>query len=233
MLSMLRITLMIIWTFSLMLFAPLFIPFTLNRQFPLMVARTVFGPVLMRIAGVKLTVKGKENVPQNEPVIFIANHCSHLDIGVLCGSLPVNLHFLGKKELMWTPVVGWYMFVAGHIFVDRSNRKKAIVSIAKAADKISKGKSLMIFPEGTRSKSGKIGVFKKGAFHLALQANVKIIPVTINGTYKVWKPDSSQINPGKVTVFIGKPIDQTQYSKENISAFVNEGVNRILENLKE
>lgn len=223
---------MIVWTFSLMLFAPLFIPFTLNRQFPLMVARTIFGPVLMRIAGVKLTVTGKENIPTNEPVIFIANHCSHLDIGVLCGSLPVNLHFLGKKELMWTPVVGWYMFVAGHIFVDRSNRKKAIVSIAKAAKKISKGKSLIIFPEGTRSKSGKIGVFKKGAFHLALQANVKIIPVTINGTYKVWKPDSSQITPGNVTVFIGKPIDQKQYSKETISAFANEGMNRVLENLK-
>lgn len=223
---------MIIWTFSMMLLAPLFIPFVLNRQFPLMIARTIFAPVLMRIAGVKLTVHGKENVPKNEPVIFIANHCSHLDIGTMCGSLPVNLHFLGKKELMWTPVVGWYMFVAGHIFVDRSNRNKARVSIAKAANKISKSKSLMIFPEGTRSKTGEIGAFKKGAFHLALQANVKIVPVTINGTYQVWKPSSFQITPGNVTVFIGKPIDQKQYSIENISAFVNEGKNRILENLK-
>ena len=222
---------MISWTFSLMLITPLFIPFTLNRQFPLIVARTVFAPVLMKIAGIKLTVTGKENVPKNEPVIFIANHCSHLDIGCLCAALPVNLHFMGKKELIFTPVVGWYMFVAGHIFIDRSNKKKAILSIAKAAKKISEGKSVVIFPEGTRSKSGKLGVLKKGAFHLALQANVKIVPVTINGTFNVWKSGAFKITPGNVSVIIGKPINQTQYSKATIANFTKEGTERILENL--
>lgn len=214
-----------------MLIAPLFIPFTLNRQFPLMVARTVFAPVLMKIAGVKLTVTGKENVPKNEPVIFIANHCSHLDIGCLCAALPVNLHFMGKKELIFTPVVGWYMFVAGHIFIDRSNKKKAILSISKAAKKIAEGKSVVIFPEGTRSKTGKLGTIKKGAFHLALQANVKIVPVTINGTFNVWKSGSFKITPNNVSVIIGNPIDQSAYNKINLADFVKKGTEKISENL--
>ena len=89
-----------------MVIAPLFIPFTLNRQFPLFVARTLFSSLVMKIVGIKLKVHGVENVPTDKPVIFVANHCSHLDIIVLCRSLPVNLHFIGKKELAWIPIVG-------------------------------------------------------------------------------------------------------------------------------
>ncbi|MBL1231861.1 MAG: lysophospholipid acyltransferase family protein [Vicingaceae bacterium] len=220
MISYLRITLMIIWTFSLMLIAPLFIPFVMNRQFPLMVARTVFAPVLMKIAGIDISVSGKENVPTDKPVIFVSNHFSHLDIGCLCYSLPKNLHFIGKKELIWTPVVGWYMWVAGHIFVDRTNKKKALKSITKAAKKISEGKSVVLFAEGTRSKTGKVESFKKGAFHLALQAGVDIVPVSIKGTYEVWKSGTNTITPGKVSVIIGKPIDSSKFDKNNINNFV-------------
>mgnify|MGYP003643916989 FL=1 len=188
--SFLRLFFLFVWTFLLMLIAPLFIPFTFNRQFPLVLARTVFSPVLLWIAGVKLTVKGRENVPLNKPVIFVANHCSHLDIGTLCRSLPVNLHFIGKKELIWAPVVGWYMWVAGHIFIDRRNKQKAIKSLAKAAQKIKSGKSVVMYAEGTRSKDGKLGVFKKGAFHLAVQSGVAIVPISIKGTFNVWSANS-------------------------------------------
>lgn len=212
---------MFVWTFLLMLIAPLFIPFTFNRQFPLMVARTVFAPGLLWIAGAKLTVNGRENVPLNRPVIFVANHCSHLDIGTLCKSLPVNLHFIGKKELIWAPVVGWYMWVAGHIFIDRSNKKKAIKSLEAAAEKIKSGKSVVMYPEGTRSKDGNLGVFKKGAFHLAIQSGVAIVPVSIKGTYNVWPANSNKITPGNVYVEIGKPIESVNYSKETIKGFIS------------
>ena len=220
MISYLRIILMVLWTFSLMLVAPLFIPFVMNRQFPLMVARTIFAPVLMKIAGINISVSGKENVPNDRPVIFVSNHFSHLDIGCLCYSLPKNLHFIGKKELIWTPVVGWYMWVAGHIFVDRSNRNKAVKSIAKAAKKINDGKSVVLFAEGTRSKTGKVESFKKGAFHLALQSDIDIVPVSIKGTYEVWKSGTSTITPGKVNVSIGKPIHSSKFNKNNINDFV-------------
>jgi 1-acyl-sn-glycerol-3-phosphate acyltransferase len=205
-----------------MLIAPLFIPFTLNRQFPLLVARTVFAPGLLWIAGAKLTVKGRENVPLNKPVIFVANHCSHLDIGVLCKSLPVNLHFIGKKELIWAPVVGWYMWVAGHIFIDRNNKKKAIKSLEAAAQKIKSGKSVVMYPEGTRSKDGKLSVFKKGAFHLATQAGVAIVPVSIKGTHNIWPATSNKITPGKVFVEIGAPIESTNYNRQTIQQFITD-----------
>lgn len=220
--SVIRLVSLMIWTLSLMLFAPFFIPLTFNRQFPLFVARTLFSRGLLKIAGAKLTVYGTENVPTDKPVIFIANHCSHLDIGVLCRSAPVNLHFIGKKELMWVPIVGWYMVVAGHILLDRSNKKKAIVSLKKAAMKIKSGKSVAIYPEGTRSKTGELGVFKKGAFHLALEAGVSIVPVHIKGAYELWPTHSNTITPGNVIARIGKPIDSSKYSKKNVKDFVAE-----------
>ena len=226
---MIRLVFIVLWTFLLMLLAPLFIPFTFNRQFPLYVARTLFSTVLMKIAGINLTTIGVENVPKNKPVIFVANHCSHLDIGCLCKSIPVNLHFIGKKELIWMPVVGWYMFIAGHIFIDRSNRKKAVLSLKKAALKIKNGKNVVMYPEGTRSSTGLIGDFKKGAFHLALDANVSIVPVHIKGTFNVWPKKSIKLTPGDVVVRIGKPIDASNYSRNSMKEFVGEAKSAIEE----
>ncbi len=220
MVSAIRLFFGLSWTFALMLIAPFFILITFNRQFPLTLARTVFPPVLMWIAGIKLKTIGQENVPKNESVIFVANHCSHLDIGCLCGALPVNLHFIGKKELMFVPFVGWYMLMAGHIFIDRKSRSKSITSLKKAAIKIKNGKSVAMYPEGTRSKTGELGVFKKGAFHIALDAGVSIVPVHIKGTYNVWPATSNKITPGDVIVRIGKPIDSSEYTKHTIKDFV-------------
>ncbi len=222
MISAIRLFFMVFWTFLLMLIAPLFIPLTFNRQFPLYVARTLFSTVLIWISGIKLKTFGAENVPKDKPVIFVANHCSHLDIGCLCKSVPINLHFIGKKELIWTPVVGWYMFIAGHIFIDRSNKKKAIESLNKAAKKIKAGKSVVMYPEGTRSRTGEVGAFKKGAFYLAIDAGVPIIPISINGTYKVWPAKSLKVTPGNVIVRIGKPIDSSKYTKSTIKEFIEE-----------
>ena len=229
MIFVLRLFFSFLWTFILMIIAPFFTLITFNRQFPLMVARTFFSPVLMWITGIKLTTIGKENVPKKEPVIFVANHCSHLDIACLCNALPVNLYFIGKKELMWTPIIGWYMLVAGHIFIDRKSRKKAITSLKQAANKIKKGKSVVMYPEGTRSETGEVGVFKKGAFHLAKQAGVKIIPVSINGTFKVWPKNSTKITPGKVLVKIGKPIDTQNYTDKSLRNLMEEARNTIID----
>lgn len=227
MISVIRMFFLFFWSFSLMLLSPFFILITFNRQFPLMLARTVFAPVLMWLVGAKVKTLGRENVP-DEPVIFISNHTSHLDIGCLCGALPVNLHFMGKKELMWTPVIGWYMLVAGHIFIDRKSRKKSIASLQVAAQKIKQGKSVVMFPEGTRSETGELGVFKKGAFYLALQAGVKIVPVHINGMHKVWPKNSNTITPNNVEVKIGEPIDTSEYTKDNVKELMKDARNKVL-----
>ena len=229
MISAIRLFFLLFWTLSLMFFSPFLILLTFNRQFPLVIARTLFSTILLKIAGAKLTTYGVESVPTDKPVIFIANHCSHIDIGILCKSLPLNLHFIGKKELAWVPIVGWYMFVTGHIFIDRSNKRKAITSLKKAAVTIRNGKSVIMFPEGTRSKTGEISEFKKGAFHLALDAEVSIVPVHIKGTYSLWPATSNTITPGNVIVHIGKPIDFSKYTKKTVKIFAAEAKTAIEE----
>jgi 1-acyl-sn-glycerol-3-phosphate acyltransferase len=108
------------------------------------------------------------------------------------------------------------MFIAGHIFIDRSDRRKAVTSLKAAALKIKQGKNVIMFPEGTRSKNGKLAAFKSGAFHLALDAGVNIIPIHIEGTHEIWPATSNKITPGKLTVNIGKPIDTSKYSKKTV-----------------
>lgn len=228
MMSIFRLFFLFFWTLSLMFISPLFILFTFNRQAPLVVARKFFAPGLMWFAGAKLTVIGQENVPKDKPVVFVANHASHLDIGCLCAALPVNLHFIGKKELMYFPIVGWYMLLAGHIFIDRKSRVKAAASLKQAALKIREGKSVVMYPEGTRSSDGKINAFKKGAFHLAMDAGVQIVPVSLQGTEKVWPKTSNKITPGKVIVRIGKPIDSSDFTKKTVRDFVEQTRNAVI-----
>lgn len=227
--SAIRLLFIFIWTLSLMSFAPLMILVTFNRQAPLYVARTLFSRGLLWLAGSKLSVSGVENIPKGKPAIYVANHCSHLDIGVLCRVAPVNLHFIGKKELAWVPIVGWYMFIAGHIFIDRRNRRKAITSLRAAALKIKTGKNVIMFPEGTRSKNGELGAFKSGAFHLALDAGVNIIPIHVDGTHEIWPTTGNKITPGKLTVQIGKPIDTSKYTKKTVKELMAETRNAVKE----
>ena len=220
--SAIRLLFLFTWALSLMFFAPLMILATFNRQAPLYVARTLFSRVLLWIAGAKLTVTGIDNIPKGKPAIYIANHCSHLDIGVICRASPVNLHFIGKKELAWVPILGWYMFIAGHIFIDRSDRRKAVSRLSAAALKIKSGKNVIMFPEGTRSKDGTLATFKSGAFHLALNAGVNIIPIHIEGTHEIWPATSNKITPGKLNVRIGKPIETSKYTKKTVKELMAE-----------
>ena len=220
--SAIRLLLLFIWTLSLMSLAPLMILVTFNRQAPLYVASTLFSKGLLWIAGAKLSVSGVENIPKDKPAIYVANHCSHLDIGVLCRVAPVNLHFIGKKELAWIPIVGWYMYITGHIFIDRRDRRKAVTSLRAAALKIKSGKNVIMFPEGTRSKDGALGAFKSGAFHLAIDAGVNIIPIHIEGTHQIWPATKNTITPGNLNVHIGKPIDTSKYTKKTVKELMSD-----------
>lgn len=220
--AILRFLFMAIWSIPIMVVAPLFILFTGNPQFPLIIAREIYSPVLLKIAGTRIKVIGKANMPINEPVIVVSNHASHIDIPCLCYALPANLHFIGKKELKWVPFLGWYMWLAGHIFIDRSNRNKAVESMKQAAQKIKNGKTVILFPEGTRSRTGQMGKFKKGAFHLAFEAGVKIVPVYVEGTRKIWPAEKFSISPGEVVVNIGKPTDVSTFDKTDLGALMKD-----------
>src|SRR5262249_20779655 len=153
----------------------------------------LFSPVVLWAGGARLVVWGRENADPRRPTIYASNHQSTSDIPALLAALPVNIRFVAKKQLRWVPIVGWYLQLAGHIIVDRSNTRSAIASLDRGAQKIRAGTSILVFPEGTRSPHRRILPFKKGPFALALKAGVPICPVTVEGSGKLMPKRSWRI----------------------------------------
>ena len=157
-----------------------------------------------------------------EPILFMSNHQSHYDIPTIYVTLPIFTMFLAKKELRKIPFLGWAMWLTGFVFIDRKNREEAFKSIAEAADQfVNERRSIVIFPEGTRSKDGVLQPFKKGGFHLAIQAKAKIIPIGIWGTIFVLPKGSWFVKPGKVVITIGEPIYASNYTYETINSLID------------
>ena len=165
-----------------------------------------FAAIILWISRVKLDITGLEKLNKNDVYIFVSNHQSYYDIPIIMRSIPNRYKFIYKKSLNWVPVFGWSMFLAKYISIDRNNARKALESLKRAAGKIQNGFSVVIFPEGTRSKDGNIGSFKKGIFYLAEEAKEKIVPITLIGTYNILPKNSFKINGGKVKVIIGEPV---------------------------
>ena len=164
------------------------------------------------LLGTRVKTVGKQQIQKGVPYVVMANHCSYLDIPSLYVSLPVTLHFVAKKELKRMPFLGWYLQLSGTVLIDRKNTAAAKESLAEAAKKVKKGHHVVIFPEGTASKTGEMNAFKKGGFFLAEEAGATIVPVHIKGTYNVWpSADKLKIKPGVVEVIIGKPIPPEEY----------------------
>ncbi len=187
------------------------------------ICRHLWSPVLLWAGGARMVVHGAENVDPKRPTIYVANHQSTLDIPAHFVAVPVAFRYVAKSQLRWVPFIGWYLWAAGHIFVNRSNRAAAIESLKVAGQKIRNGTSIFLYPEGTRSPDGRILPFKKGPFALALEARVPICPVTIEGTSKIMPKNSWDIVPGPVQVKIGKPIDTTAFAADD-----REGLARVV-----
>ena len=176
-----------------------------NRNIPLIMARTMWSPGILWFAGAKLEILGQANIPKTltSPIVVVSNHKSFLDIPCICRALPLNLHWTAKRQVKRMPFFGLYMMATGMIFIDRSNTKKAIKSMKRAAELIKTGKNVIIFPEGKRSLDNKTGIFKKGAFRLAVDSGADIVPVAINGTDKIWSKKNLKLHPGNVRLAIG------------------------------
>jgi 1-acyl-sn-glycerol-3-phosphate acyltransferase len=174
----------------------------------------IWATVLLKISNVQVSVTGTEHISTKQPQIFMSNHQSDFDILIVLAYLPGQFRWLAKKELFRIPMFGEAMKKAGYIEIDRQNHERAMQNLGEAARKIREGKSVMSFPEGTRSKDGTIKDFKKGMFHLALQAGVPIVPITIIGAAEIMPKRSLKINPGKITMIIDQPIDVTTYSED-------------------
>lgn len=192
----------------------------------------IWAKILLLLSNTRVAVIGAENVLPGKPQIFMANHQSDFDIFIVLGFVPGQFRWIAKKELFKIPLFGKAMQGAGYIEIDRQNHEKAIRSLDLAAQKIREGKSVMTFPEGTRSKDGTLKPFKQGMFHLAIKSGVPIIPISIIGAGVIMPKRSLRINPGKITMVIGKPIDVTGYTIENRAQLIEKVRGVIIDTLQ-
>ena len=186
-----------------------------------------WGKSILVVSGVKVCVKGLSNVDLAAPYIYMPNHQSNFDIPVLLGHLTVQFRWLAKMELFKIPIFGRAMRKAGYISIDRYHRESAIESLKVAANKIKNGVSVLIFPEGTRSRDGKIRPFKKGGFVMAIDCGVPIVPVVITGTRAIMPRGRFRVYPGQVSMVIHKPIDTSAYIRETKEVLM-ESVRRVI-----
>lgn len=171
---------------------------------------------LLERADIRLTVEGREHLPDtDETFVVMSNHQSHYDIPTVFHAYGRPLRMVAKKELFRVPIWGRAMRVAKFVELDRANRDRAIESLNAARETLRSGISIWIAPEGTRSRTGELGEFKKGGFHLALGTDTRILPVSIMGTRQVLPAKGRRVRPGAdVRVVFSEPVDVTAYGQE-------------------
>ncbi len=159
-------------------------------------------------------IEGMKNIDHSRPSIFIANHSGLHDILSLSAYLPMQFRWVAKKSLFRVPFMGWHMRRSGYIAIDRDNPRDAAKSIIEAAHAIRNGINAIAFPEGTRSRTGSLGKFHSGAFALALRTGVPLVPITLEGSYRVIMPKTLKVNPGVIIrIRIDKPMNLSSYSR--------------------
>ena len=175
---------------------------------------------LSSVVGLTVRTYGAENLDPTKPCVIMANHQSHMDILALFEGLPVQPGFLAKAELRRFPVFGQAMSRGGHVFIDRGRHERAVGAIKKAAQQVRAGRTLVIFPEGTRSDGERVKPFKKGGFHLAKVARVPIVPVGIRGTAAILSKHGRVIRPGEAEIHIGESIDTDSVRRADLDQLI-------------
>ena len=178
---------------------------------------------ILKAGNASLAVVGREKFPSGQPCVVMSNHSSLLDIPALMGAVPGSLRMVTKEELTKVPVWGQALVKSGFIALDRKNREKAIAQLQKAKRVLAQGVHVWIAPEGTRSRSGVLGAFKKGGFHVAMDLAVPIIPCWIHGAHDIIPPDSFVSRyDGEIVVRFGDPIPTAGRSRDDMEALMLE-----------
>lgn len=187
---------------------------------------------MIRASGSRITVEGMEYVRQDRAQIIASNHQSWFDVFALAAIIPKRYRFIAKEELRRIPLFGLAWESAGHISIDRKDRSKAIRALDTAAALMRVDHSaVVIFPEGTRSPTGELLPFKKGAFMMALRTGIEIVPAACLGTRAIQKKGDWRVRPGKIIVRFGPPIDSSQFDeahREELMLVVRERIERML-----
>ncbi|MGE5436690.1 MAG: lysophospholipid acyltransferase family protein [Syntrophothermus sp.] len=191
----------------------------------------IFSKGIFFIGGIKVNITGLENFDHKKTYIFVSNHTSQFDIMTVQAAIPVKLSMFFKKELAKIPIFGWQLSLGPYIRIDRQRAGKAAGSIEKAKYLIGKGISVLLFAEGTRSLTGEIQPFKRGAFNLAAQIGVPIVPITLSGTSKILPKGSINIQNGTIGIHFDKPIStESVKSRQDEINIMNEVRNIIVNN---
>ncbi len=187
--------------------------------------------IVLKTCFVKLRVQGLEQIDRKHPYVFMSNHVSLFDIPAVAWGIPHSMRWVYKKELSTIPFLGWALRAIGHIMVDRQNRAKAVESLRKSLEKLKGNTSIMIYPEGTRSKTGELLPFKKGGFYTAIASGFPIVPIAIRGSREIMKKGVFRIHPGTITLQVFPPIPVEEYDtsrtnelKERVREIILRGI---------
>ena len=193
------------------------------------VSGAVWGDLATSLAGIDLRVEGEEHLWSHRPAVFIFNHQSALDAILMMKLVRRDVTGIGKMELKKNPIFGPIFGAAGVVFVDRANSARAIEALQPAVDALKEGRSLVIAPEGTRSPTPRLGRFKKGAFHMAMQAGVPIVPVVFRNVLDAFPKDAKIVRPATIEAVVLPPIDTGNWTVEALDEEIAEIRDRYLE----
>ncbi|KAA3609323.1 MAG: 1-acyl-sn-glycerol-3-phosphate acyltransferase [Calditrichaeota bacterium] len=193
-------------------------------------AGSIWGRVSVWVTLSRISVSGREKIKEGQSYVIVANHPSAFDILVVYGWIGLDFKWVIKKEVRKYPILGYSCHKMGHVFVDRSNTDAAIKSLQSAKSRIRDGVSIFFFPEGTRHKE--IGQFKKGAFRMALDLELPILPVTIRDSEKIIPSKSIKVRPGHAEMIFHDPIETSDYNHENLRELVEKSHDIIMAPLK-
>jgi len=191
-----------------------------QAKYLLKISRRIAGQVV-RAAGGTVTVHGAENVPVDGGILYVANHQGSFDIPILMAAIPRMKGFLAKIELKWIPLLNVWMGLTQCVYINRSNPRLAMKSITRAIELVNQGRSLVVFPEGTRSRSAVMGPFKQGIIRIIKKTNTVIVPITISGSYHLMEAHGG-VTPGHVDVYIHPPLRTTALNREAKTGLIEE-----------
>jgi 1-acyl-sn-glycerol-3-phosphate acyltransferase len=192
----------------------------------------LWARILTRIAGVRIRVEGMDQIDPEATYVFAGNHSSQFDIYAFQAAFPHDFRWIAKKELFQIPLFGPAMRKVGFISIDRSHGRKALKSLNLAAQRIADGASVLIFPEGTRSRDGRLHPFKAGAILLAIRSGVPVVPIGFNGADRVLPKGALLPRGGEIVLRVGRPIPTNEYStrdKQKLAAILHDRVAELLD----